>query len=379
MVPLAVVMIADRRDDATARCAAILGAMPGATVEWLPDEARYVQTALRSAKVGCLVLCGGDSLSLPAGLREGLAAEITRTFPGFGEAVRRDLADHPVLSALADVRGMAAGQTAVFAVPASPTLCQHAVAHIQRLRMPLQALLRGQEVHLDAEPEPISEPGAAPSRTPEVPAVVASTLPAEEEEALPPGSGGGGIAVLPSGPEDEPPPREEGEERLRWEAALLALDARPERERWYQMPDSILDIAPAQEVLERAGGRASAVLADGRLAGVFGFPDLLRPSSKALLIIEARGVLEVVALHRHPARVGIVGRGSLLRLADAEAESEARTGAPTPYGGTLCAVEQDAVYLEREGRVYAWDGRREHDMGTEGQATASLLLRWSER
>ena len=378
MVQIAVLMIADSRTPEAEACAEILGALPGAAApRWVPDDPRYVQAAIREARTAALVLCGGDSVSLPRGIREGIAAEITRAFPGFGELIRRGLGQGDSLAAvLTDARALAAGQLAVFALPASPAACQLAGPLISSLRPTMQAMLSGLEVHLKT-PSPTPASADAPggedaAAAPLPPAPTASAEAAEDDgERLEAGThvdmiGGGGEA------EDDAP-------RGRWEQALAAMDARLDRDLWYELPDTIEDIPAAREVLEAASQRAAAVLADGRKAGVFGFPDLLRPTSKVMMVIETRGVLEVLALHRHPSVVGLVGRGSVVRTGSAEAEAEARTAHPTPYGGELFAVGEGVVYLERDGRVYEWDGRREHDMGSEAQATASLVLRWSER
>jgi hypothetical protein len=164
-----------------------------------------------------------------------------------------------------------------------------------------------------------------------------------------------------------------------WKAGLEALSATLDRDRWYALPDQIAEQAATCEVLKGAGERAVVRMPDGREVGAFGFPDLRRPSSKVLLVAMTRGVFEAAALHRHPKGVGIVGRGTMLKGLDVDAEARARTGTATPFGGMLFAVTHDAVFIERDERIYSWDGARERDEGVEAQATASLLLRWSSR
>ena len=90
---------------------------------------------------------------------------------------------------------------------------------------------------------------------------------------------------------------------------------------------------------------------------------------------------EVIALHRHPRKVGTASPGGALQLQATSVDelSERLTGRPPPNGGELVAAEGDAVYLLRDRRVYRWDGRREQEQGTSGQALASLMLRWSQR
>ena len=59
--------------------------------------------------------------------------------------------------------------------------------------------------------------------------------------------------------------------------------------------------------------------------------------------------------------------------------AERLVGAEPPGAGMLYGLDTDAVYTERGGRIYRWDGRKETDLGSVSQAMASLLLRWSGR
>ena len=94
---------------------------------------------------------------------------------------------------------------------------------------------------------------------------------------------------------------------------------------------------------------------------------------------------EVVALHREGQRSGTcvdggfgVGRsGSDDPSLDAIAI--ARTGRASPEDGELFAVSAGVVYLEREGRISSWDGRRLRREGNARQVLASLVLEWSQR
>ncbi len=175
-----------------------------------------------------------------------------------------------------------------------------------------------------------------------------------------------------------PPPGGSG-----WEAALLALGGSLDRDRFPPLPEAFERLAPARNVLESAGERGRVLLPDGRAYGAFGFPDLMRPGSKVLLVGEGEPWPEIVALHRHPRRVGtcVDGDGGLLPGTDRDPDGPAveRTGAPLPGFGTLFALDGSAVYVRREAKVWSWDGRKERDEGSPGQVLASLLLRWSQR
>lgn len=197
-------------------------------------------------------------------------------------------------------------------------------------------------------------------------------------EALPPGARAVVSEIPGEAAPAKPPPGGSG-----WEAALLALGGSLDRDRFPPLPDAFERLAPARNVLESAGERGRVLLADGRSYSAFGFPDLMRPASKVLLVGEGEPWPEIVALHRHPRRVGtcLDGERGLLPGTDRDPDGPAveRTGAPLPGFGTLFAIDGSAVYVRREARVWSWDGRKERDEGSPGQVLASLLLRWSQR
>lgn len=168
-----------------------------------------------------------------------------------------------------------------------------------------------------------------------------------------------------------------------WLAALEALGGALERGGAVELPEAFERLAPARNVLESAGATGRVRLPSGRRYLAFGFPDLLRPSSKVLLVGEGSPWPEVVALHRHPRRVGtcIEEDGGLLPGRDRDPDGPAieRTGAPPPGGGTLFALDGAVVYLQRGSRVLAWDGRKEREEGPASSTLAGLMLRWSQR
>jgi hypothetical protein len=212
-------------------------------------------------------------------------------------------------------------------------------------------------------------------------AVQAMDAIAPPEEPL---TGGIHVGQMPSPPapagddddaSDEPSPG--------WQRGLAVLGGTLDTDAWPALPEGLARLAPVRNVLENAGQIGLVTLASGETYVACGFPDLLRPASKVLLVREGDPQPEIVALHRHPRKVGVVvfGDESFLPSADLDPDpiSEDITGAVLGEWGTLFAVEGDAVYVSRSGRIFRFDGRRETDVGTASQAMASLVLRWSQR
>ena len=174
------------------------------------------------------------------------------------------------------------------------------------------------------------------------------------------------------------------EPRPGWQQGLEALGATLDRDRIAALPDAFRRLAPVREVLESAGERRLVRTDEGAVFVACGFPDLSRPGAKVLLVRETVGGPEIIALHRHPMRVGVCGQpeaDGYLPGSDWDPDplAEDRTGTRLPTWGELVALEADAVYTQRSGRVYRWDGRRETEAGTHSQALATLVLRWSQR
>ena len=343
---LQAIIVADQNTPLLESCAEALG-----TELWVPEELSSVE-ALLEADGPPLLLCSGQAHALATVVSD-LASVYLAPLPGFGETLRRAL-PIPLCVTTAATAGYTRSGRLVACLSAAPGACRAALELLQAVQAPAPDM---------AAPEAdVSIPEA------EVELLAPAPAASDSEDA-----GGVHVSLMDDA---QPPP---AEQLSPWQAGLQARGAVLDRDRWYALPDQIAEQAATCEVLKGAGERAVVRLQDGREVGAFGFPDLRRPSSKVLLITMTRGVFEAVALHRHPKGIGIVGRGTLLKSLDVDDEARARTGMPTPYGGMLFATTHDAVFVERDERIYSWDGTRERDEGVEAQATASLLLRWSSR
>lgn len=159
--------------------------------------------------------------------------------------------------------------------------------------------------------------------------------------------------------------------RAALDAAALRPDGPPAPPALPPGVHQVLDAAPVQ--LGLPGGGA-----------VYAWGSLDAPGTRALLVRDASGTPEIIALHRHPRPVGTCAPtaaipGFPIRTRRLDALAEARFGRLCPVDGVLFAVDADALYIEADGAVVAWDGRRTSPFGSPAQALASLVLRWSQR
>jgi len=169
-----------------------------------------------------------------------------------------------------------------------------------------------------------------------------------------------------------------------WQRALHAAGGALDRSTPQGIPDEWASFSPLANVLHQAGEHASVVMPSGRRFGLWGFPDLQRPGSRVLAVGEGKAWPEVIALHRHPVRVGtcVVDEEAWFGsepLTLEQACEDGVGGLAPKEGGACFATDAQAVYLLRSDKVWCWDGRREREEGTARQVLASLVLRWSNR
>ncbi len=317
--------------------------------EIVPDDPGRIAEVLAEVVGGphrAVIFAGGTGISLRDGTFEAVDGALDKRLPGFGELFRmlsyQEIGPAAMLSrATAGV----VGDTVVFAIPGSAGAGRLAT---ERLIAPeLGHLLR----ELDKE-APIAPSGQR----------VAAAVP-----------------TLEPAPESPEPDRPEAA----WLRQLTLLGGVLERGRVPAMNPGVAAVPAAVGVLSSAGERA-AVRVGERDYLAFGFPDLLRPSSRVLLVgCEGSPFGEILALHRWPRGAGVLRdepggvlgpSGRLGRLA------VERTGRDYPESGRVLAVDGGCIYVVESGmRVFCWDGRRRREEGLLRGVLASLLLRWSQR
>lgn len=316
------------------------------------DDVEAIRGALREVRLAgaqALLITGGTGLSERDVTPEALEGLFTRELPGFGELFRalsfQEIGAAAMLSraTAGTVRGMI-----VFALPGSVQACQLA---IDKLILPELAHLVDQATKESAALVPKAEPTPSPA-----------------QPRLQTQQSGAGTAP------------EAGDPGGRWRAAVAAHAGRVETGPPPPLPDAVARLAPVSSVLDTAGERATLVLEDGRRLGLYGWPDLKRPTSKVIAIGDGGPLAEVVALHRHPTMCGTTVFGGLLPDPLGAADVAASVTGRAPKGDDpLFAVSGDAVWLRRGERAVRWDGRAERDDGTCKQVLASLLMDWHQR
>lgn len=348
----------------------------------VPDDPEAIgaeiDRALNASNIDVILLSGGTGISTHDGTSAVVRARLDREIPGFGELFRAvsfaEIGSAAMLSSA--IGGIAKGKI-VFAMPGSPAAC----------RLAMQRLILPELGHIAGELRKEAPAGRRLSEA--VRPVVRGPIRAASVVNRP-------DAALASPTVIEPPRRGTDLVQMNaevtpveaniapgWQAAVSALGGQLRSCGSASLPEAITDIPAAMDVLNSASARMKLDCGDGRSWLVFGYPDMLRPSSKVIAIREGFPVAEVVALHRWPARVGVCTEleDSLLPSFNANVATvaEARCGRPCDQPGNLFAVEAGAVWIQSGSNVRKWDGKRLGPAESAGAALGSLLLNWSQR
>lgn len=344
-----------------------------------------------------VVLTGGTGVSLDDVTPEALAPLFTRQIPGFGELFRmlsyKEIGGAAMLSRA--TAGMV-GPIVVFALPGSPNAARLGV---ELIAPDLAHLVREltKEGHAEAPPRPgvaakpavsttvkqapAAKPAAkepAAKKEPEKPALPAPTgslgrlgrlqfnVGTSQDAAAAPAEAADS-ADLPSG----------------WLRAVYEIRGEITKGTYPEIPEELEKVAPVVDTLHTSGARGTMKLPSGRTFALFGWPNLEK-GAKVLAIADGSPIAEVLALHRWPAITGTCldeayGLGPK-RSDDVAKIAEAVCGLPPKdTSGQVFAVQGDAVWIQRGGRAFRWDGHKEKDDGTPKQVLASLVHEWVSR
>ncbi len=346
----------------------------------VPDDADAIgaelDRALGTANVELVLLTGGTGISARDCTPAVVRSRLTRELEGFGELFRSlSYAEIGPAAMLSSALGGLAGGRLVFVLPGSTGACR---LGMDKLVLPMLGHLAGElrkEAPAARRATELVRPVVRARTTADpLPDVLAAPVGIEPPRR--------GMDLVQSGagerPEPSSPPAAGG-----WQGALVDLGGRLVPVGNSTLPDALSSIPAAMDVLNSSTARMKLVCDDGRSWLVFGYPDLLRPTSKVLAVREALPVAEVVALHRWPVRVGLCCELEETLLPGTEASLEAvsteRCGRPWDGGGQLFAVDGAAVWVRERRYVRRWDGKRAGPEENVGPAIGSLLLHWSQR
>jgi molybdenum cofactor biosynthesis protein B len=320
--------------------------------------------------VAAIVITGGTGLSPRDVTPEAVEPLFSRRLEGFGELFRSlSFAEIGPDAMLSRATAGVVGRTAVFAIPGSPAAC---VLAVDRLIAPTLGHLVGQ---LEKPEPPPRMPGEV---TEEVELEPVAPNPGAEQPPSARTIGRAGVAVKHKEEDAKAPVGEEGP----WQRRIRELGGTIHRGEHEPFPEEVERLAPLVDLLVTAGDVAVLELSHGRRYSLWGFPDLRRSGSKVLALGPGWPLCELVPLHRTGTGVSIDGPTGLVtgRSASVAATAELLVGrAPPSPEGAVFAVTGDTLFVERDGKVYSWDGHKEHALGTPKQALASLALEWSRR
>lgn len=337
------------------------------------DVARLREQVKRLVSQGAVavVITGGTGLSPRDVTPEAVEPLFVRRIDGFGELFRAlSFAQIGPDALLSRATAGIVGRTAVFAIPGSPAACRLAV---DRLIGPVLGHLVGQLAKPEPPPRPPGEVTEEVELEPVPPPSGADQPPAAR--AL----GRAGVAVTHRDEEATAPRADEGP----WQRRLRELGGTVVRGEREPFPEEVERFAPLVDLLVTAGDVAVMALPDGRRYSLWGFPDLRRANAKVLALGPGAPICELIPLHRAGAGVAVEDPSGLVaaRATPVAALAEQAVGRPPPRAedAALFAVAGDAVFVERDGKVFRWDGHKETPLGTPKQALASLALEWSRR
>lgn len=376
----------------------------------VPDDPEAIaielDRALAATNVNVVLLTGGTGVSARDCTAPVVKSRLEREIPGFGELFRQlSYAEIGAAAMLSGALGGIARGKVVFAMPGSSAACRLAM---EKLILPELGHLAGElakesplprkvgegvrpvvraRLGVDPMPDLLTTPRAPPLAVPAPPSApkgwaTSESLPAPAVMEPP----RRGIDVVPTGAGDPitPSAASTGEGPAPgWLAAVTALEGKLLPVGNLAIPEALAAIPAAMDVLNSANARMKLTAGDGRTWLCFGFPDLLRSSSKVIAVREGLPVAEIVALHRWPARVGLcteLGDALIPGVETDVAEiSRERCGREPATTGHLFAVEGAAVWVQERRYVRKWDGKRLGPEENVGSAIGSLLLHWSQR
>lgn len=176
-----------------------------------------------------------------------------------------------------------------------------------------------------------------------------------------------------------------------WKHHVSSLQAEIIEESWPKISVALSNIPPVKQILESAGRSRYLSFEDGQFS-IYGYPDLIRDSSKVLAVRHIGGLPEVVALHRFPSFVAFGIRQDspqcLQKYVNATQDTYKK------YQDHLLSldfslsqavgIEGENLLFSRNNEIFRYRPRKNalgqvESLGTVAQALSTLLLHWSQQ
>ncbi len=176
-----------------------------------------------------------------------------------------------------------------------------------------------------------------------------------------------------------------------WKHHVSSLNAEIVEESWPKISASLSNIPPVKQILESAGRSRYLSFEDGQFS-IYGYPDLIRDSSKVLAVRHIGGLPEVIALHRFPTFVAFGIREDSPQCLHKYVNATQDTY--NKYQDHLLSLDfslSQAVGIEGENLLFSRNNEifryrpsknalgKIESLGTIAQALSTIFLHWSQQ
>ena len=176
-----------------------------------------------------------------------------------------------------------------------------------------------------------------------------------------------------------------------WKHQVSSLNAKVIEDSWPKISASLSNIPPVKQILESAGRSRYLSFQDGQFS-IYGYPDLIRDSSKVLAVRHIGGLPEVVALHRFPAFVAFGIREDSPKCLHKYVNATQDTY--NKYQVHLLSldfslaqavgIEGENILFSRNNEIFRYRPSKNalgkvESLGTIAQALSTLFLHWSQQ
>ena len=164
-----------------------------------------------------------------------------------------------------------------------------------------------------------------------------------------------------------------------WKETFESLGATIDEDSWPKLPKLFEQTPAIRNIFEQAGAWRTINI-QGEQFSIYGFPDLLRKSSKLLLVRPQFPLPQVLTFHNYP-QASIIGldkdHSAFLKPIRASQQRLFSSTNNSTLSLENCVGIDGARLLFLENRqFYRWNGKKKESLGDFKQALPTLLLSW---